>query len=59
MTLYSSDRQVNEYVTRLVSRVERNPYDPDGHGATVAGVVELACHNFGRRRSRTIQITVH
>lgn len=56
---YSSDRDVNEYVTRLVSRVERNPYDPDGHGATVAGVVEMTCYAFGRKRARTIKITVH
>lgn len=59
MTEYSSDKEIDKFVAKLVREMRSNPYDPNGHGATVAGVVEIACHHFGRKRARTIRITVH
>jgi hypothetical protein len=59
MTEYSSDRDVNKFVAKLVREMRSNPYDPDGRSATIAGVVEIACYNFGRKRARSIKITVH
>lgn len=51
--------RVNRFVTRLIREMRPNPYDQDGHGATVAGLVEIAGYSFGRRRARSIKITVH
>jgi hypothetical protein len=59
MIEYSSNPDVNQFVAKLVREMRENPYDLNGHGATIAGVVELACYHFGRRRARAIKITVH
>jgi hypothetical protein len=56
---YSSDSDINQFVTGLVREMRQNPYDLSGHGATVAGVVEIACYTFGKRRARSIKITMH
>jgi hypothetical protein len=59
MTEYSSDKEINKFVAKLVREMRSNPYDLNGHGSTIAGVVELACYSFGRKRARSIKITVH
>jgi hypothetical protein len=56
---YSSDSEISQFVAKLVREMRENPYDLNGHGATIAGVVEIACYNFGRKRARSIKITLH
>lgn len=56
---YSSDSDVNRYVAKLVREMRANPFDVSGHGATVDGVVEIAGYSFGRKRARSIKITLH
>ena len=59
MSEFSSDPDVNQFVTELVREMRSNPYDPSGRGATIAGVVEIARYSFGKKRARSIKITVH
>jgi hypothetical protein len=56
---YSSNPGVSSFVDKLVREMRQNPYDPENRSATVAGVVEQAYYHFGRKRARSIRITVH